>query len=99
MAKLSLRSASIYCLALWLAIWLTFLLTRLSPFEIRRIPGIGIILLIAFAIALVAPIVATGLASAALIRQPREPLNLLTFGCAIAALFGQVCLFLITRWL
>jgi hypothetical protein len=40
------------------------------------------IMLIALAVALVAPIVATGLAGAALVREPRVPLNLLTFGCA-----------------
>jgi len=99
MAKASLRTASIYCLALWVGIWLLFLLMRFSPLDIRGIPGIGMIMLIAFAVALVAPIVATGLAGAALVRQPRVLLNLLVFGCAIAALLGQVFLFLITRWL
>jgi len=99
MAKASLRTASIYCLALWVAIWLLFLLMRLSPFDIRVIPGIGIVMLTALAVALVAPIVAAGLAGAALVRQPRAPLNLLTFGCAIAALVGQWFLFLISRWL
>jgi hypothetical protein len=99
MAKPSLQTASIYCLALWVAIWVLFLLMRLSPFDIRGIPGIGVIVLIALAIALVAPMLATGLAAAALFRQPRTPLTLLTFGCAIAALLGQVCLFLVTRWL
>ena len=99
MAKVSLRAASISCLAIWLAIWLLFLLMRLSPLDIRNIPGIGIIMLIALVVVLVAPIVATGLAGAALVRQPRAPLNLLTFGCAVAALVGQVLLFLISRWL
>ena len=99
MAKASLRTASIFCLALWVAIWLLFLLMRLSPLDIRGIPGIGMIMLIALAIALMAPIVATGLAGAALVRQPRALLNLLTFGCAIAALLGQVFLFPISRWL
>ncbi len=99
MVKSSLRTASICCLALWVAIWFMFLLMRFSPLDIRGIPGIGTITLIALAVALVAPIVATGLAGAALVRQPRAPLNLLTFGCAIAALFGQVFLFLISRWL
>jgi hypothetical protein len=97
--KTSLRTASIYCLALWVAIWLLFLLMRLSPLDIRGIPGIGMVTLTALLVALVAPVVATGLAGAALVRQPRAPLNLLTFGCAVAALFGQVFLFLITRWL
>jgi hypothetical protein len=99
MAKSSLRTASIYCLVLWVAVWLLFLLMRLSPLDIRGIPGIGTVTLIALAVALVAPMVATGLAGAALVRQPRVPLNLLTFGCAIAALLGQVLLFLISRWL
>jgi hypothetical protein len=99
MAWASLRTASIYCLALWAAIWLLFLLMRLSWFDIRSIPGIGVIMLIALAIAFVAPIVATVLAGVALVRQPRAPLNLLIFGCAIAALVGQALLFLISRWL
>jgi hypothetical protein len=99
MAKLSLQSASIACLAIWVAIWLLFLLLRISPFDIRIIPGIGIVLLISLAVAFVAPIVATGLAAAALIRQPRALLNLLTFGCAIAALVGQEFLFRSSKWL
>jgi hypothetical protein len=72
---------------------------RLSSLDIRNIPGIGKIMLIALVAVLVAPLVATGLAGAALVRQPRAPLNLLTFGCAVAALLGQVFLFLISRWL
>ena len=99
MAKVSLRTASISCLAIWVAIWLLFLLMRLSPLDIRNIPGIGMVMLIALLVALVAPIVATALAGAALVREPRAPLNLLTFGCAIAALLGQVFLFFISSWL
>jgi hypothetical protein len=72
---------------------------RLSPLDIRSIPGIGMVTLVALGVALLAPIVAMGLAGAALARQPRVPLNWLTFGCAIAALFGQGLLFLISRWL
>jgi hypothetical protein len=99
MAKASLRTASISCLAIWVTIWLLFLLMRFSPIDIRVIPGIGMIMLIALAVALVAPIVATGLAAAALVRQPRARPNVLTFGFAISALLGQVFLFLISRWL
>jgi hypothetical protein len=99
MAKVSLRTASVSCLAIWVAIWLLFLLIRLSPLDIRNIPGIGMVMLTALVVALVAPIVATGLAGAALLRSPRAPLSVLTFGCAIAALLGQVHLFLISRWL
>jgi hypothetical protein len=98
MPKVSLRGASIPCLAIWLATWLLFLFMRLSPLDIRNIPGIGPITLVALALALAAPIVATGLAGAALVRR-RRPLNVLTFGLAIAALFGQALLFQITNWL
>jgi hypothetical protein len=97
--KASLRTAAIYCLVVWAAIWVLFLLMRLSPLDIRGIPGIGMIMLVALAAALLAPIVATGLAGAALVRQPRVPLNWLTLACAIAALIGQGLLFLITAWL
>ena len=99
MTKISLRSTSIACLVIWLAIWVLFLLMRFSPFNFTTIPGAGIILLSTLAIALLAPIVAAGLAAAALIRQPRLPLNWLVLGCAFAALFGQALLFLITRWM
>jgi hypothetical protein len=99
MAKTLLRAASVLCLAIWAAIWFAFLLMRFSPFDMRHIPDIGIIMLAAFAVALAAPILATGLAAVALVRHPREPRDSLIFGCAIAALLGQVFLFLITRWL
>ena len=99
MAETSLRTAAIYCLAIWAAIWLLFLLMRLSPIDIRIIPGIGPVMLIALVVALVAPIVAMGIAGATLVRQPRALLNWLTFGCAIAAFLGQAILFTITRWL
>lgn len=88
MIKASLRTAAIACLAMWAAVWLLFLLMRFSPLDIRRIPGIGMVMLGALGLALLAPIVATGLAGAALARQPRVALNWLTLGCAIAALFG-----------
>lgn len=99
MSKVSLRTASVFCLVIWLAIWVLFLLMRLSPFDIRNVPGVGMIMLIALAVAFVSPIVATGLAGAALVREPRARPNLLTFGCAIAALLGQGFVFLISRWL
>jgi len=94
-----LRTASISCLAIWVAIWLLFLLMRLSPFDIRDIPGVGVVMLIALVVALAAPIAATGFAGAALFRQPRAPLTLLTFGCALAALLGQLAFFLISTWM
>lgn len=88
-----------FCLAIWAAIWLMFLMMRFSPLDIRVIPGIGPFMLMALVVALVAPIAATGTAGAALVRQPRAPMNWLTFGCAIIALLGQVHLIMISRWL
>jgi hypothetical protein len=99
MVKTSLRSASIACLVIWAAIWLVFLLLRLSPIDIRNIPGAGRVLLIALAIALLAPIVAIGFAAAALARHPCVPRDRLVLGWGVAALFGQGLLFLVTRWL
>jgi membrane protein DedA with SNARE-associated domain len=99
MAKATLRLTSISCLAIWAAIWFLFLAIRFSPLDIRIIPGIGIIMLTALGIALLAPIASAIFAGAALVRQPRVTLNWLTLGCAIAALFGQGLLFIITRWL
>jgi hypothetical protein len=99
MAKTSLRTAAMSCLAIWAAIWLMFLMMRFSPLDIRVIPGIGPIMLMALVVALVAPIVATGIAGAALVRHPGVPLNWLTFGCAIIILLGQVPLIMISTWL
>ena len=99
MAKTALRTASIYCLAIWAAIWLLFLLMRLSPLDLRNMPGIGPVMLIALVVALIAPIVAIGISGTALVRQPRMPLNWLIFVSAIAALLGQAILFTVTRWL
>jgi hypothetical protein len=98
-AKSPLRTAAMYCLALWVAIWLLFLLMRFSPIDIREIPGAGKIALTALGIVFVAPILATLLAAAALIRKPRTQLSWLTLGFAISIVFGQVGIFLITRWL
>lgn len=97
--KATLRTASISCLAIWAAVWLMFLVMRVSPLDIRTIPGIGMIMLSALGVALLAPIVAAVLAGAALVRQPRVRLNWLALGCSIAAFFGQGFLFLITKWL
>ena len=99
MARPSLRTGSIYCLAIWAAIWFMFMLMRFSPLDIRVIPGIGVVLLVSLAVALLAPLVATVLAGAALFQQPRSLLTLLTLGCAIAVLVGQVLLFGMTHWM
>ena len=98
MAKTSLRNAAIYCLAIWVAIWVLFMAIRFSSLDIRMIPGIGPVMLVALVVALVAPIVATGIAGVALLRQPRVAMNWLVLGCAAAALVGQAVLFTITGW-
>lgn len=64
MAKESLRTPAIYCLAIWVAVWLLFPLVRLSPLDILVIPGAGGVMLIALAAAFLAPLVATALARA-----------------------------------
>ncbi len=94
-----MRKASLYCLAVWLGIWIVFMVMRFSPFDIRNIPGIGQLLLIALVVAVLAPLVATVLAGVAVFREPRERLNWLTAGCAGAVLVGQYFLFLVTRWM
>jgi hypothetical protein len=99
MAKISLRRSSIYCLAIWAAIWLLFLLIRFSSFDIRVIPGIGPVMLLALIGVFVAPMVATGIAVVALVRQPRVALDWLLLGCAIVVLVGQVHLFMNSKWL
>ena len=99
MARVSLRTASLTCVVIWAAVWLLFLLLRLSPLDVRNIPGAVGILLGALAVSVLAPIMATGLAAAALVRGPRVPLNWLALGCAAAALCGQVLLFSSSRWL
>lgn len=99
MTKSAFRTASISCLAIWAAVWLLFFVMRFSPFDYRGVPAIGMILLGSLGVALLAPIVAGALAGAALLQQPRVPLNWITLGCAIAAFFGQGFLFLITKWM
>jgi len=46
-------------------------LMRFSPFDIGRIPDIGMPTLVALGVALLAPIVTTGFAGAAFIRESR----------------------------
>ena len=93
-----MRTAALWCLAIWAAIWLAFLSIRFSSFDIRVIPGIGPVMLLALVVALVAPLVAIGISGIALAKQPRVSLNWLTLGGAVAALLGQIALFGITRW-
>jgi hypothetical protein len=99
MAKVSLRNASILCLAAWATIWVLFLSIRFSSVDIRVIPGIGGFMLAALATTFVAPILSACLAAAALVRQPRSLAIWVTLGSAIVALLGQWFAFLVTSWL
>jgi hypothetical protein len=99
MRKFPLRSASLFCLVIWVLIWLLFLLIRISSFDIRNIPGIGPIMLAALVAVLLAPIAAMVLAVVALFRQPRLLLNWLALACAVSIFLGQGLLFFATRWL
>ena len=94
----SLRAAAVFCLAIWAALWFLFLSIRFSSFDIRVIPGIGPVMLLALVVTLLAPLVALGLTAVALLNRPRVPLNWLALGGAVTALIGQVVLFTITRW-
>jgi hypothetical protein len=98
-ARASLKTASIYCLGIWVAVWLLFMLIRFSGLDIRVIPGIGPIMLIALVVAVVAPVVALGIAGVALIRRPRAVLGWLIVGCAVAACVVVVLIFAATKWL
>jgi hypothetical protein len=94
-----LRAASLWCLGVWAAIWVLFLAIRFSSFDIRIIPGIGPVMLLALVTSLAAPLVATVIAGLALLRQPRVALNWLILACAVAALVGQDILFAVNQWL
>jgi hypothetical protein len=74
--------------------WMMFLVMSMAHLNIRRLPAAGTFILIALAIALLAPVVATALAGVALAREPWAMANRLTFACAGSALVGQVVLFL-----
>ena len=95
----SLRIAAVYCLAIWVAVWVVFMAIRFLPVDIRVIPGIGPIMLLALVVALAAPVVAAVAAGASVIREPRARLNWLTLGAALCVLFGQVMLFAATKWM
>ena len=97
--RISLLTASKYCLALWAAIWVIFMAIRFSPLDIRVVPGAGPIMLALLIAALLAPIGAIGLSIAAVARQPRAGPGWIMLGLAMAALFGQACLFMVTRWM
>ena len=99
LAKDSLRTAAIYCLAIWVGVWLLFLLIRFSRLDIRVVPGAGPFMLSALAASFLAPVVGTALAVASSIRRPRVLASWLLLGCALVALFVQALVFLNSRWL
>jgi ACR3 family arsenite efflux pump ArsB len=76
-----------------------FLIVRFSPLDIRVIPGIGPIMLVALVIAIISPVLALGIAAVALMRQPRAVLGWLILGCAVAACCAEGLIFAATKWL
>jgi len=99
MNKSSLRNAAISCLALWATIWLAFLSIRFSSLDIRDLPAIGPIMLVALGSVLLAPLAAIVLAGVASVRQPKVSWNWLALACAAAAFFGQGFLFFVSSWM
>lgn len=99
MAKLSLRTAAIWCLAVWAAVWCLFMLIRFSGFDIRVIPGIGPIMLAALVVSIVGPLVAIAVVIVSLIRNPRSALGWLVLGAAIGACIAVGVIFRSTKWL
>ena len=99
MSRISIRAAAIWCLAIWAAVWCFFMVIRLSGFDIRIIPGIGPLMLVALAISVLAPVVAVGIAGASLIKRPRTVASWLILGCAVAACIIVAYIFEATRWL
>jgi hypothetical protein len=95
----SWRAVSLACLAIWAGIWILFLGLRVSPLDIRVIPGMAQILLLCLVVSFLAPVIASGLAVVALIRQPRAGLNWLVLGGAVAVVTAQCLVFLVSRWL
>jgi hypothetical protein len=57
------------------------------------------VMLAAMVVAVIAPVLATILAAAAVVRLPQVPLNWIILACASTAFGGQVVVFLIFRWL
>jgi hypothetical protein len=75
------------------------MLIRFSGFDIRIIPGIGPILLVALVLSVIGPVVAIGIAGISVIRRPRAALNWLILGCAVAACLVVGFIFSTTKWL
>jgi hypothetical protein len=99
MAKTSLRTGSIVCLALWAGIWALFMLSRFSSFDVRQIPDAGPILLLSLVTVFLAPVAASAMSAVALMQRPRLSRDWFTLGCALAALFGQAGLFVSSAFL
>lgn len=98
-AKSPLRKAAIACIAVWVVIWVVFMLIRFSHVDVRVMPGVGPVLLMLLAAAGILPLAAAVLAVIAAIQQPKEPLSWMTLGGAIAVLCGQAVMFMANRWM
>ena len=98
-AKASLRTASIYCLVVWAAVWCLFVLIRFTGFDIRVIPGIAPLMLVALVLSVIGPVVAIGLIGVALIQRPRAAVSWMILGGAVAACIAVGFIFAATKWL
>jgi hypothetical protein len=99
MAKTLLRTAAFAALVLWALIWVLFMGVRFSSLDVAALPVFHVLLPLALVCVLLAPVMAVGLAAAALIWKPRLLKDWIALGCAVAAVFGQTFLFLVSRWL
>jgi hypothetical protein len=99
MAKPLLRTASIYCLVLWAAIWTFYVLLRSSHLDVRSIPGAGPVLLLSLVVITLAPLGAAGLSVAAVVRQPRARSGWVMLALAMFAFVAQWGLFMASSWM
>ena len=97
--KSRLASASMYFLLLWVAVWAFFMMLRFSSFDVRSLPGAGMLFLTLLAYAVLAPLGAAGLSVASIIRKPAVPLGWVTLALAIAAFAVQGAVFMVSKWL
>jgi hypothetical protein len=86
-------------LAIWVAIWIIFMLIRFSSFDIRTVPGAGPILLFMLVASGILPLATSVLAVVSAIQKPKDMLSWITLVCSVAALLGQAALFAAQKWM
>lgn len=94
-----LRRASLVCLAVWLVIWVLWMVMRFLPVDGRGIPGIGPFLLASLVGIFVAPLLSAGLAVICLIRRDRRPADWVVLAVSLAIIPGEMMVFQATAWL